>query len=168
MIRCTYLTLFLVYLTSCNSPNDAEQLDAGRPAASKLISNDSIARDQEKSNRLDSLHDILKVKLLQKEFVKTGWKQYIMYSFEIENKSQRDIHAFKGKLILFDLFDDKIDSLDLTYEGFIGSNETVSWKCKFDYSFYLDQNEKLKRKPLSRIRTKWVPLKILDDNNSNR
>ncbi|MGK0390549.1 MAG: hypothetical protein ACI94Y_003303 [Maribacter sp.] len=119
--------------------------------------------DQERIKRLGKA---LTVSLFDKGFIKANYQEYLTYKFAFENKSDKDVKAFTGKVILNDLFDKEITNFSLTYDDGIKANSTAKWDAQTDYNQFMDKDVKLRNKDLEDIKITWIPEKIIYDDGT--
>ncbi len=123
------------------------------------------ARKEEEA-QAQKLRGIIEVAVYDKGFQKIDWQDYITFKFAFENKSEKDIRAFKGTVIFTNLFDEEVYSINLTYDQAIPALRTVTWNAQTDFNPYLDKDVLLKSKSLDDLKIKWNPEKIIFTDNS--
>ncbi|MDA8956157.1 hypothetical protein N9H19_00870 [Flavobacteriales bacterium] len=101
------------------------------------------------------------VSMYDKGFLKYDYDSYITYSFAIENKSDKNIRAMKGILVINDLFDEKIIELTFTFDSEIASGETLKEEYTTKYNKFKDAHKKLLNKEMKDLKTVWTPEKII-------
>lgn len=101
------------------------------------------------------------VSCYEKGFTKYNYEDYITYKFIIHNKSDKNIRAVKGSLTFYNLFDEKIKSLNLVYDQTIKTKEKVTYNATTDYNQFKDSDKALKNKDLEDIKVKWFPEKVI-------
>lgn len=107
------------------------------------------------------LEKALSVILHGKGYEKLTFEEFLTYDFSFENKTNKDIRAFKGILLINDLFDERITSIKLTFDDTIKANETINEVLTTDYNEFRSQDIQLKNKDMDDLKTVWVPEKIL-------
>lgn len=113
------------------------------------------------AERVRRLGDALTVSVFDKGYAELNYQDYITYKFAFENKADRDIRAFSGRLTFYDLFNKEIKIINLTYDEGIPAHSTVNWSATSDYNQFLDKDVALKNKDLDNLKVKWVPEKII-------
>jgi hypothetical protein len=116
--------------------------------------------------RIKRLGGALTVSLFDKGFSEYNYQEYISYKFAFENKTDKDIKAFTGRIIFNDLFDKEISSLNLTYDDGIPANSTKNWNAQTDFNQFMDKDVALKNKDVEDLKVKWIPEKIIFSDNS--
>lgn len=114
--------------------------------------------EEEKRQRLGSA---LTVALYDKGYKKQDYEDYLTYSLAFENKTDKDIRAFKGSISINDLFDTEIKSINLTIDDIIKSNQTFKATYTTDYNQFRDEDKRLKSKNLTDLKVVWTPEKII-------
>lgn len=117
--------------------------------------------EREEAERINRLRKSLTVSVVSKDFVESRFQEYITYKFAFENKSDKAIRAFKGRIVFNDVFDEEISSLNLKYDQPIPAGETIVWNAQSDYNEFIDKDVRLKNKSMNDINTVWEPEKIL-------
>lgn len=115
----------------------------------------------EEAERIKRLGGSLTVSLFDKGFSKYDFEDYITYKFAFENKTDKDIKAFTGKILFNDLFDKEINSLNLTYDDGIPAKSTKNWNAQTEFNQFMDEDVALKNKDVEDLKISWIPEKIL-------
>jgi hypothetical protein len=123
----------------------------------------TIKEEEEKRKRLGSS---LTVAMYDKGFEKYDYQEYITYSIAFENKSQKDIRAFKGSITINDLFGVKIKSISLTIDDIIISGETFKSTYTTEYNQFMDEDKRLRNKDMDDLIVLWTPEKIIFEDGS--
>jgi len=124
----------------------------------ELLAEKVRIEEEEKKNRLGTA---LTVAMYDKGYTKYDYQDYLTYSLAFENKSQKNIRAFKGSLIINDLFDSEIKSINLTIDDPIASGETFKGTYTSDYNQFKDEDSRLKNKNIGDLKIVWIPEKII-------
>lgn len=112
-------------------------------------------------DRIKRLGDALTVSLFEKGFLEHSYSEYITYKFALENKTEKNIKAFKGKVLFRDLFDEDIYELGLTFDDGLPANYSGNWDVMSDYNQFMDADVLLKSKGIEDMKITWVPEKII-------
>lgn len=120
----------------------------------------------EELERIKRLGGALTVSLFEKGFTEYNYQKYITYKFAFENKTDKNIKAFTGQIVFYDLFDKEISSLNLTYDDGVTANSMKNWNAQTDYNQFKDEDITLKSKNVEDLKIKWVPGKIIFEDNS--
>ncbi|WP_452598672.1 hypothetical protein, partial [Pontimicrobium sp. MEBiC01747] len=78
-----------------------------------------------------------------------------------ENKTEKDIRAFKGSISIQDLFDTEIKSINLTIDDPIKAGETFKGTYTSDYNQFRAEDTRLKSKDMDDLKVVWTPEKII-------
>jgi len=116
----------------------------------------------EESKRVKRLQEVVFVTCYKKGYKEYDYRDYITYGFAFNNKTNKDIRAVKGSILFNDLFDEKISSLNLTYDSYIiPAGTSINWEATSDYNQFLDTDVRLKNKDLKDLKVVWIPEKII-------
>ena len=120
--------------------------------------------EEEKKRRKEialKISESLTFAITKKGFAKTNYQEYITYTFTFKNKTDRDIAGVKGSVTFYDMFDEKIKSLNLSYDDGIKANKTINYKATTDYNQFKSEDKKLKNTELSKIKVSWEPEQLI-------
>ena len=120
----------------------------------------------EEAERVKMLGESLTVSVFAKDFFEYNYRDYISYKFVFENKADKDIKAFTGKMVFSDIFDKEIKSLNLTYDEGVSAGSTKKWNAQTEFNQYIDGDVTLKNKELENLKMTWVPEKIIFEDGS--
>lgn len=156
---------------------DAENMLVGKTYAELLKQSDDydaemkakeeeekrLAEKEEKRRKEISLKisESLTFALTKKGFAEYSYQEYITYTFTFKNKTNRNIAGVKGTVTFFDMFDEKIQSLSLSYDDGIKAGKTVNYKAQTDYNQFVSEDKKLKNTELSKIKVTWEPEQLI-------
>lgn len=99
--------------------------------------------------------------LTKKGYSEYNYQDYITYTFTFENKSNKDILGVKGSVTFYDIFDEKIKSLSLSYDNGIESGKTVNYRAQTDYNQFMSDDKKLKDTELNKLKVVWEPEQLI-------
>ena len=99
--------------------------------------------------------------LTKKGFAEYSYQEYITYTFTFKNKTDRDIAGVKGTVTFYDMFDEKIRGLDLSYDKGIKAGKTINYKAQTSYNQFLSEDKKLNNTELSKIKVTWEPEQLI-------
>lgn len=111
--------------------------------------------------RAERLGKVLSVRLADKGYEKGRYEDYITYEFAFENKSGMTIKAFRGRMVFYDLFDEEIKSLSLTYDEGLKPREKKAYYASTDYNQFDDEDKALRDKTLDQMKVVWEPERVL-------
>ncbi|WP_298501807.1 hypothetical protein [uncultured Maribacter sp.] len=115
-------------------------------------------QEEEKRQRLGSA---LTVAMYDKGYQKYDYEDYLTYSLAFENKTDKDIRAFKGSISINDLFDTKITSVSLTIDDPIEAGTIFKGTYTTDYNQFSDEDKRIRNKELADLKVVWTPDKII-------
>ena len=90
-----------------------------------------------------------------------GYPKNITFSFSFKNKTNRDIAGIKGKLTFFDMFDEKITVINLSYDDGIRANKIAVYKAQIDYNDFESDDKKLRDTELTKLKHLWEPEQLI-------
>jgi hypothetical protein len=102
----------------------------------------------------------------KKSFHKADWhnseyEDTIAIAFVFENKSDKDIKAFKGEAVFKDLFGEVIRKSNLTYDEGIKAGQKKNWYGSMKYNQFMDDARKFKDTELENMKFEWRPKAII-------
>ena len=102
----------------------------------------------------------------KKSFHKANYRNYeyedkIIVAFVIENKSNKDIKAFKGETIFKDAFGEPIRSTTLTYDEGIKAGQKKNWYGELKYNRFMSDHQKFRDTELENMKFEWKPKAII-------
>ncbi len=82
------------------------------------------------------------------------------------NNTGQDIKGVEGTVTFFDIFDDKIKALNISYdEGLIIDEEKI-WEVSTDYNQFMDEDIELKSVDLENLKYEWKVKTIVFDDDT--
>tara|TARA_Y100000588_G_scaffold384159_1_gene474856 strand:+ start:328 stop:978 length:651 start_codon:yes stop_codon:yes gene_type:complete len=124
----------------------------------ELLAEKAKLEEEEKRQRLGSA---LTVAMYNKGYDEHDYQEYLTYSLAFENKTEKDIRAFKGSISIQDLFDTEIKTINLTIDDPIIAGETFKGTYTTDYNQFRDEDVRLKNKDMDDLKVVWTPEKII-------
>lgn len=85
----------------------------------------------------------LSIALLKKDIEKAGYIDVIAFKIEITNNLDKDIKAFIGTVIFYDLFEREIMPVTITYEDGVAKGGKAIWEGSIDYNQFMDTHQRL-------------------------
>ena len=89
------------------------------------------------------------------------FEDHILITFAFQNKSAKDIKAFRGNTTFNDLFGEKIYSTNLTYDQGIKAGETKTWVGSIKYNQFMDDHSRFNNKSLENMKFVWTAKAIM-------
>lgn len=122
-----------------------------------------LALEEEKRKKEISLKisESLTFAVTKKGFSEYNYQEYITYTFTFKNKTERDILGVKGKVTFYDMFDEKISSLNLSYDDGIKGGKTINYRAQTDYNQFMSEDTKLKNTELNKLKVVWEPEQLI-------
>jgi len=90
-----------------------------------------------------------------KGFIEGDFQDYITFTLQLTNTTNKDIEGMKGTLVFNDLFGDQIQRVNFSYDDGIPAGETKPYRATVDYNQFIDGDVTLRRTDLSKIKTEW-------------
>lgn len=129
-----------------------------KEAEEKALAEKARLEELAKKERLDKA---LKVVLYNKGYDEYDYQDYLIYYLAFENKTEKDIRAFKGTLIINDLFDTEIKKINLTIDDPISAGQVFKGTYTTDYNQFISEDKSLRSKNLEDLKVVWMPEKII-------
>jgi len=96
-----------------------------------------------------------------REWDYTGGTRAITFKARMANRSGKEMRGFRGDIVFYDLFGDKIYTIHVKYDEGLKAGATVVWPGEIDYYEYDAASQKLRDTVLKNMRVEWVPQTIL-------
>ena len=140
---------------------DAERLEI--EMKEKEAEEKRLAAEEEKRRKEIALKiaESLTFALTKKGFSEYNYQEYITYTFTFKNKTDRDIAGVKGRVTFYDMFDEEITSLRLSYDDGVKAGQTVNYRAQTDYNQFISEDTKLKNTSLDKLKTVWEPEQLI-------
>lgn len=116
---------------------------------------------KEEEEKRQLLGSVLTVAMYDKGYEELRYQEYLTYSLAFKNNSEKDIRAFKGAIVINDLFDSEIKSINLTIDDPIPAGETFRATYTTDYNQFRDEDSRLRSKKMEDLKVVWTPEKII-------
>jgi hypothetical protein len=121
---------------------------------------------REEAERIKRLSGALTVSLYEKGFFEYNYQDYITFKFAFQNKTDKNMKAFTGMIIINDLFDKEIKNFNLTFDDGINANSKRNWSAQTEYNQFIDEDVTLKSKDMDDLKVEWIPEKIIFTDNT--
>lgn len=119
------------------------------------------AIEKEKARIGNILQSSIEVKFVSKRYIEVDYRDYINFTFEFKNLTDRNIAAFRGNTLFKDILDNKLEGFSLTRDDGLKANGTKKWTGSIDYNQFTTGHEQLKNKSMDKIKFEFIPLQIL-------
>jgi hypothetical protein len=95
------------------------------------------------------------------DYHNSEYEDKISIAFVFENKSNKDIKAFKGETIFKDAFGEPIKKINLTYDEGIKAGEKKNWYGELKYNQFMADETKFRNTELENMKFEWKPKAII-------
>ena len=86
---------------------------------------------------------------------------YITIKCAYENKSDKDIRAFRGQVQFTDLFGKEIYTTNMTVSDPIKAREKSTWSGEIKYNQFVSAQQSLRNAELADMKVVWLPQAVL-------
>ena len=121
--------------------------------------NASIKKESEE--RMQKMDSTLNVTLTSTGFVEQDYEDFLFYVLSFENKSNKDIKAIKGILVINDLFGKEIKDMNIVFDKGVKSRESKKMTYNYRYNPYNDSDNLMKGKTINEVKFIWVTQHII-------
>lgn len=90
-----------------------------------------------------------------------SFQDYITLKCVYENKSDKDIRAFRGRVQFTDLFGKEIFMTNLTISDPIKAGEKATWSGSIKYNQFLANQQELRNAEMANMKIVWLPDSVL-------
>jgi hypothetical protein len=135
-----------------------EQEQAKQEAEAKALAAKVKA---EKEALAAEIQETLTVALVNKGVSKGDFSENITAEFAYENKGTKDIEGFKGVAEFYNMFGDKIYSVNLAYEKGLPVGKSITWKGSMHYNQFMNEDQKFRDTPMEKLTFTFVPEMIV-------
>lgn len=120
-------------------------LKEGFSQVSELFNgNDSIKKTKAEDREISQNNKLIEVNILNKEISQADFSDYFRFNLELTNKSDKDIKAFKARLIIFDIFKEKLKTLSFDHTEGLKAGDSIKIDKYWDYNSFIDDDIRLK------------------------
>lgn len=116
---------------------------------------DRSTQEKIKSSAVNKLTDKVPLEVVDKGFVEGDFQDYITFTFQFTNATDKDIEGVKGQITFNDLFGDQIQRVNLSYDEGIPAGAVKLYRATVDYNPFIDDDTTLRQTDLSKIKTDW-------------
>jgi hypothetical protein len=100
-------------------------------------------------------NDKVKLVIEEKGIFEGDFSDQITMDFKFINNTSKDIKGVDGVAIFYDIFDNKIKSLNISYDKGIPADTPKIWEAGFDYNQFMSEDIKLKNTDLENLKYEW-------------
>lgn len=81
------------------------------------------------------------------------WQDQITLDVKFNNKTNKEISGVEGVVTFYDIFDNKIQNIRISYDKGIPANSSKVYEAGIDYNQFIEEDQKLKE--VEKFRYKW-------------
>ena len=140
---------------------EAEELEIEMKEKEEEEKRLALEEEKRKKEIYIKISQSLTFAITKKGFTKYNYQDYITYTFTFKNKTDRDISGVKGMVTFYDMFDEKITNLRLSYDDGITAGKTINYKAQTDYNQFKSEDTKLKNTELKKLKAVWEPQQLI-------
>lgn len=126
-----------------------------------LNGNTKASEDKGKPKPSNDLTKKVGLEVIKKGFSSSNYDDSITFTFQLENKTGKDIEGVAGIITFKDIFDNEIQNISLTYDNGIKAGETKLYPASVDYNQFIDRDIKLRGTELEKLKYDWQVTKIV-------
>lgn len=120
---------------------------------------------KEREAAIQKMNQILTVALTQLQYHDADWRNGIQdgfsVSFAFHNKSPNGLAGVKGRVRFADMFDDEIQTVNMSVNDAIPAGQTITWQGGIDYNQFKASDQKLRVTPVEKLKVTWIPITYL-------
>lgn len=124
-------------------------------AFSGIFGEEEPVQETTRPGGVNKLTEKVPLEVVDKEFVEGDFEDYITFTFQLSNRTKKDVEGVKGQVVFNDLFGDQIQRISLSYDEGIPAGETKLYRASIDYNQFIDDDVALRQADLSRVKTEW-------------
>lgn len=95
------------------------------------------------------------------DFEAGRYQEAITFALKLDNRTGKDVRAFEGTLMFYDLLDNPILASKLTITDAIKTGASIEWKGQIDYNQFLDRHQRLASEDLANLKVTFEASKVL-------
>lgn len=131
-----------------------------------VVPNPLTSADSSTPQPVNKLNAVVSVQPLEKDFHPSDptngeYEDDIVLTWQYHNLGQKRLSAFKGLLELTNKFGDRIQGFQVDYEKPLDPGAIVTETLYYRYNQFETGDVNVRATPLSEMRFRWVPLKVL-------
>jgi len=146
------------------------QIRSGLKESIKEISEVFTGETQQKKEKVKILPNRLKekvgVEVVNKGFRTSDYDDYITIKLRFTNRTDKDIKGVKGIIIFYDIFDEEIYKIGISYDDGIAKRDSAVWNGEIDYNQFKDDHKELRATELESLKYEWLPDTIIYQDGS--
>lgn len=125
---------------------------------------DRVSRERARAaaeKHREVLYGALAVTLYEKGFYSGDFQDYVTLRLMYENRSGKDMRAFRGTLQFNDLFGEEVQKAELKEDKILKAGETRRVDRSLPYNRFIEADRKLRSTALENLKVVWLPTTIL-------
>jgi len=105
--------------------------------------------------------------IIEKKGIFEGdFSDQITMNFKFINNTGKNIKGVDGIITFYDIFDNEIKKLNISYDKGITIDTPKTWEAGFDYNQFMDEDIKLRNTELENLKYKWKINTVVFDDGS--
>jgi len=148
-----------IFLSSEKESKDNTEIKSGDKTVIETKDNDNSASQPEKAKEVD-------LEITKKTFFDGDFQDQIQMDLNFTNKTEKNIRGVQGTLTFYDIFDNEIKTINVSYDQGIPAGQSKTWNSGTSYNQFIDEDKKLKDTELKDLKYKWVVNKVIYDDGS--
>lgn len=104
---------------------------------------------------------VILVTFLEKKLVKADYSSQIEFLVGVENKSDKAIVGFKGVVNFYNIFGDKIYSINITDDNSFKPKEAARLKYYVDYNQFMDEDNLIVSTDPQKLKFEFIPETVI-------
>lgn len=132
--------------------------DKARAAEQERLAKEATAKREAIASEL---RKTLAFAVFEKGEHTADYQEYITIKCAYENKSDRDIRAFRGAVRFADLFGVEIYTTRLTIDDPIKAGQKGQWSGVIEYNKFVNESRRFKNADLKDMKVEWLPATIM-------
>lgn len=114
----------------------------------------------------NSLAKRVELEITKKGFFDGDFQEQITMDLKFTNKTEKDIKGVEGIIAFYDIFDNKIKAINVSYDKGIPKDGNSVFNAGIDYNQFIDENVKLKNTDLKNLKYEWEVKTIIYEDGS--
>lgn len=143
------------------SSNNSLEISNNKNSSQIQSVNQTWNLEKQDNKKEENLSDKILFNLTSFNFVKWDYSNSFEISYDVENKSWKDIIWFEWNFEIYDIFNDKLWTFNLDKIGEFKNNEKFSEKSNYRYNQFLSEHTKLSKQKFEDLKFKYKINKIV-------
>lgn len=130
------------------------------------LGGDTKAEEKEKPKASNDLTKKVSLEIIKKGFSSSNYDDNITFTFQLENKTGKDMEGVEGIVTMKDIFGNVIQTISFSYDDGIKAGETKLYLASVDYNQFMEKDIKLKGTELEKLKYDWQVTQIVYQDGS--